>query len=342
MAQYVCIRITQLDNVNIALFDYDRHNTIYYFLTNADEYLYLRYGGRDERGPESYLDLHSLELALRQGLKLHAQYEAGELPPQPRSAPRFPKDIPLLRTEVIERGRCVECHLVGDYELMDQELAGQLTPERKRARMYRSPDIRTIGIELDVPKGLVVMEATGAVAEAGMESRDKIVAVNGTPVYTFGDFQYYYDNTPRDAREVTVSVERHGTRADLTVALPLEWWKTDLYHRFLSVDPQAGFTARRLTPEQRAELDLHPDGFAAEVTEIDSSAKAFNVHELQVGDIVYSVNGVDHSNLTTDIVAYIKLFTTAGEPFTMGYIRDGQRHQMQAETRRWDFRKPKW
>ncbi|MEX2015821.1 MAG: Trx7/PDZ domain-containing (seleno)protein [Candidatus Hydrogenedentales bacterium] len=342
MAQYVCIRTTQLDDVDIALFDYDRHNTLYYFLMNASEYIYTRYGGRDERAPESYLDLRSLELALAKGLELHAQHKAGQLPPQTRPEPRFPKDIPLLRTEVMERGRCVECHLVGDYELMEQELAGELTPQVKLERMYRSPDIRTIGIELDVAKGLVIANATGAVAEAGMRTGDRVIALNRTPVYTFADLQYHYDQMPRNAKEVTLTVERDGATHDLAVALPLEWWKTDLYHRFLSVDPQAGFVARRLTADERAEQGLHPQGFAAEVTEIDSSAKAFNVHSLQVGDVVYSVNGVEHNDLTTDIVAYIKLFTTAGEPFKLGYIRDGERLEMDAETRRWDFRKPKW
>ena len=342
MEQYVCIRITQLDDVNIALFDYDRHNTLYYFLMNADEYLYLRYGGRDERGPESYLDQDSLKLALAKGLELHEVHKEGALPPQEKPEPRYPKDIALLDREVIQAGRCVECHLVGDYELMDLELAGKLTPEVKLARMYRSPDIRVIGIELDIPKGLVVKDATGAVAEAGMQAGDTIVAVNGTPVYTFADLQHYYDKTPRDAQDVTFTVERGGERKALSVALPLEWWKTDLYHRFLSVDPQAGFTARRLTAEERAELDLHPEGFAAEVTEIDSASKAFNVHTLAVGDIVYAINGVEHSDLTTDLVAYIKLFTTAGEPFQLRYIRNGRRLDMDAETRRWDFRKPKW
>ena len=32
----------------------------------------------------------------------------------------------------------------------------------KLAHLYRSPDIKTLGIRLDVPKGLVVKEAQGA------------------------------------------------------------------------------------------------------------------------------------------------------------------------------------
>ena len=31
-----------MDDVDIALFDYDRYNTLYYFLMNADEQIYMR------------------------------------------------------------------------------------------------------------------------------------------------------------------------------------------------------------------------------------------------------------------------------------------------------------
>ena len=76
--------------------------------------------------------------------------------------------------------------------------------------MYRWPDIRTIGIELDVPKGLVVKETRDAARTAGMQPGDRIAAVNGTPVWTFGDLQYYYDRVPRGATRVSMTVDRGG------------------------------------------------------------------------------------------------------------------------------------
>ena len=54
-----------MDNVDIGLFDYDRYNTLYFFILNADEQIYMRYGGRDSVSPDSYLNLESLELASR-------------------------------------------------------------------------------------------------------------------------------------------------------------------------------------------------------------------------------------------------------------------------------------
>ncbi len=77
--------------------------------------------------------------------------------------------------------------------------------------MYRSPDIRTLGIELDVPKGLVVKEVRDAVAAAGMTPGDRIAAINGTPVWTFGDLQYHYDKVNRNADRIQMTVDRAGT-----------------------------------------------------------------------------------------------------------------------------------
>ena len=43
--QYVRVRITRMDDVDIALFERDWNNALYYFLMNADEQIYMRYGG---------------------------------------------------------------------------------------------------------------------------------------------------------------------------------------------------------------------------------------------------------------------------------------------------------
>ena len=51
LSQYVLVRITRMDGIDLGLFDYDRHNTLYYFALNADEQIYLRYGGRAAESP---------------------------------------------------------------------------------------------------------------------------------------------------------------------------------------------------------------------------------------------------------------------------------------------------
>jgi hypothetical protein len=325
-----------MDDVDIALFDRDWNNTIYFFILNADEQIYLRYGGRDARSPDAYLNLSSLELALEKGLELHGRYLKGELKKTGRPTPRTARDMPMLVERVMAQNRCVECHLIGDFDLMQREDAGTLD---KLAQMYRSPDVRTLGIELDVPNGLVVKETRGAALEAGMQAGDRIAALNGTPVWTFGDFQYHYDKVDRHAKQIRIAVDRGGRMVDFPVALPDRWWWTDLRFRQLSIEPRPEFDSRPLNAAEKREHGLRPDGFAGAVTSIGGFAQMFKVHELRAGDIVYAVDGVERDEIAHTPELYIRLRKTAGESVTLAVIREGKRIEMPVKTQRMYFRK---
>ena len=245
MSQYVLVRIIRMDTVDIGLFEHDRNNTLYFYLMNADEQIYMRYGGRDSAAADTYLSLASLEVALRQGLEQHERFKKGELAKAERPKPASPRDYPLLVERTFARGQCVECHLIGDFQNLHREKDKTLD---KMTHLYRSPDIKTIGIYLDVPKGLVVKEAKDAVAAAGMKAGDRITSVNGTAVLTFADLQHYYDKTDRRAAKTApFTVEREGKTEALTVTLPSRWWWTDVRYRQSSVEPRLYFDSRPLT-----------------------------------------------------------------------------------------------
>src|SRR3954453_20750621 len=166
LSQYICIRVTRMDDVDVGLFDRDWNNTIYFFALNSDEKIYLRYGGRDSASPDTYLNIESLELALRQGLQLHEQYLSGALKLPERPKALYPREIPLLVQRTFAQRQCVECHLIGDFQNLQREQEGVLD---KLTYLYRSPDIKTLGIELDVTRGLVVKQASGAAMAAGLK-----------------------------------------------------------------------------------------------------------------------------------------------------------------------------
>ena len=192
----------------------------------------MRYGGRDSTSPDTYLNLQSFESAARRALELHRRYENGDLKLPERPAPFLPRQIPLLVGRTFDRGRCVECHLIGDFENIQRQQDGTLD---KRTDLYRSPDIQRLGIELDIPKGLIVADARGPAEMAGMRPGDQILSLNGTAVWTFGDLQYFYDKVNREATQVHIAVERNGATRDLTVTLPPRWWWTDLKFRQSSI-----------------------------------------------------------------------------------------------------------
>ena len=333
MSQYVCVRITRMDNVDIGLFEHDRHNPLYYYILNSDEQIYMRYGGRDSEALETYLNLDSLELALKKGLEIHAK----GTPKSPRPTPDFAKNYSMLVERTFARGQCVECHLIGDYQNLHRERDHSLD---KMTHLYRSPDIKTIGIHLDVPKGLLVAKAQGPVAAAGMQPGDLITAVSGTPVYTFADLQHYYDKTDRHtAKQVVFTVERAGQTKDLTVQLPPRWWWYDVTYRQSSIDPRLYFGCQPLTPEDKTKHQLDPNGLACKVTRVDNFAVTVKSHSLQVGDIVYAVNGVDHDEFANTAELYMKLYMTPGNTAKLDVIRGESKIQSTLLSYRLSFRK---
>jgi PDZ domain len=325
-----------MDDVNVALFDRDWNNAVYYFVMNADEQIYMRYGGRDSKSDDTYLNLDSMEIALAKGLELHRQYQKGELKRVELPKPVYPREMPLLVKRTFEQHACVECHLIGDYQNLQCEQDGTLD---KLAHLYRSPDIKTIGIDLDVPKGLVVKQASGAVQAAGMKPGDRIIAVEGTPVWTFGDLQYRYDKVDRKAAKVQLTVERGAKPVTLAVALPPWWWLTDLRYRQSSVEPRTYFEDRPLTDAEKQKLGLKADGFASEVRYVADFARTMKSHELKAGDIVYAVDGVERDDAANSVNLFITLRKTAGDDVILDVIRGGQRMKMPLKTFRMSFRK---
>jgi hypothetical protein len=332
----VCARLTRMDDIDIGLLDRDWNNTLYYFVMNADEQIYMRYGGRDSQAPDTYLSLSSLELALEKGLQLHRQYQEGKMKKTERPPSLFPRQIPLLVERTIKRSACVECHLIGDYQNIHRELDGKLD---KLAHMYRSPDIKTLGIHLDVPKGLVVKEVRDAVEAAGMKPGDRIAELNGTPVWTFGDLQYHYDKVDRTAERLRITVERDGKPIDLWVTLPQRWWWTDLTFRQWTVEPRLYFDCRPLTEAEKLQRGFERDGFASEVTRVDMFAEMTKSHQLRVGDIIFGVDGVEQDKVANTAELFLKLRRTAGDTVSLDVLRDGTRKQLQLKTYRMAFRK---
>lgn len=336
LTQYVLIRVTRMDDVDLGLFDHDRYNTLYFYILNSEEQIYLRYGGRDAVSPDTYLNLESIRLAAEQGLELHRQFQAGKLERTPRPKALFPREIPALAEVTFAKNRCVECHLIGDLQNVQHEEDGKLD---KLMQMFRSPDLKTIGIHLDVPKGLVVKEAQGAVAAAGLRAGDRITAINGVGVWTFADLQHQYDKVPRPQKKIALTVDRAGTAVDLAVTLPVRWWLTDIRYRQLSVDPRVYFESRPLTDEEKKQHQLKPSGFASQVTRVDAFAGMLKSHELKAGDIIYAVDGVEEDAWAHTADLYLRLHRKAGDSVKLQVIREGQRVEMPLKTLRMSFRK---
>lgn len=332
--------MTELKGINIGLFDYDRHNALYFFILNGDEEIYLRYGGRDSVSPDSYLSLDSLELALQRGLELHDQWKEGNGPAWEAPEPFYPEQMPLLQEKEVSRGRCVECHMIGDYQAAQLELDGNLD---KAKLMFPSPDLKKLGIELDVPKGLLVDAVSGMAEAAGLQPGDTIAGFEEHKVYTFGDLQHRFGKHARDATSARLVVDRPGSDEPIELTMQLEplWWVTDIDYRYWSVDPQAYFGDEPLSAERKAELELPEDALACKVTSVNPRAAIVESHALQVGDEIVAVGGETRHGGLGSCGLYIKINVKSGETVTLDVLRAGEKISMPLKTHRQYYRKNK-
>lgn len=308
---------------------------MYYFILNADEQIYLRYGGRDAASASTYLDTESFDTALELGLKEHQQYKLGQ-GSRMLFEKKFiqPKDIASLNENVIKKNNCVECHLIADYQAIELEKRGLLN---KIQDMYLSPDIKTIGIELNIPKGLIINSATGAARD--LKEGDLITAIDQVSVLTFADLQYQLDKVDRNSKSLIISIERNGVVTDHTITLPSEWWVTDLSHRKWSIEPQLYLEAEPLSQQEKLALQLPTAGFASIITKLGIDHLMYEAHELKVGDMITAVNGIQTNHLTQDLSTHIKLSHRAGDTVQLSIIREGAEMTLPLTTGRLSFRK---
>lgn len=337
LQKYVRARVTSMSGIDIAHYTRDWHNSLYYFVINSDEDIYLRYGGRDAQAADTYLDFDSFSLALKLGLEEHQRFLRGETTPPPRSEPRRPYEIPSLKRDIIDQQRCTECHLIADYTMREKEAAGLLDPIRD---LYQSPDIRQLGIHLDIPKGLVILRSEGPAAAAGILPGDLITSVESQRVLTFGDLQYRYNQLNRAATTVELGISRNGESSRHTITLPFEWWRSSIDFRHWTVEPLLLFESQALSPKDKERLELPLDGFAARVTAVDIEAILNQHHQLEIGDIITHVDGVARNPRTRDLPTHIKLSYQAGDELPLDILRDGAELTLPLKTRRQNFRKP--
>jgi len=205
--------------------------------------------------------------------------------------------------------------------------------------MFRYPDIRNIGIHLDVPRGLVLERATGAAAAAGLRSGDKIASVNGVSVFTFGDLQFEFDKIARDAKEFSLEIERAAERINKEIELPERWWYYDVSFRYWSIDPLVYFDSEPLSGAEKQALGLPADGLASRVTAVDSIGTSFGLHSLQLDDVIMAVNGVDRDEVADSAMLYLRLNVTPGDSAKLTVLRDKEQIEMELKTKRQFYRK---
>ncbi len=323
MSKYVLVRLTRIETLDIGHYEFDPQVTTYFFVMNADEQIYLRYGGRDDASGDTYLNLKSLEIALERGLEQHKLFEDGKLAAPKRAPAKFVKDYAEIRDGPIKNNNCVHCHAIGQGQTGDLIRAGKLD---KKKDLWVYPDIKRMGITLDVEKGLVVKDSAGAAKKGGLAKKDEITHLNGTQVLTFGDLQHLLNKVPAEATELELTVKRKEESAGVKIALDKLWRVTEIERRATTqrAEPFPEFWGKPLTEDDRRKLGLKPKGFAVKVSKfwVKTNAQAAG---LQVDDVLYAVDGVEEDEYTDNAGLYVKLNKSAGDTIKVGVLRGSKK-----------------
>ena len=322
--------------MDLAKFDFDRHNAVYYFIINSAEDIYLRFGGRNTISADAYLDLKSLELALALGLAEHEKFSAGKRPADPAASPLFPRDVAGLRENVVMRNRCVECHHIAHFQTTVAEKFGKLVKKRD---MFRYPEFERLGIQIEIPKGLVIKEASATAARAGLRPGDLIQSLNDHRVLTVADLQYRLNQVDRESKTLSISVLRKGQSVSHQIDLPTDWWFTELLHRNLTVNPLVYFDEEILAQEERNTLNLPAGNFASRITNIPVEALLEEAHTMEEGDIIIAVEGQVRDPLGLGAKIHIKLNHKSGSVLKVTVLRDGKELILPLKTSRLVFRR---
>jgi hypothetical protein len=323
LREFVCVRVEDMTNVDIGLFDFDPDSTLYCFIINADEQIYMRYGGRDDSDAEKFLNMESLEIALERGLDQHKKYAAGELAKVDKPASKAPADYPEVKNGPMAKGQCVHCHQLGAGKTKLLQSQGKLD---RLKDLWVYPDVKRLGIELDPKEGLAIDDVDGAAKDAGLKKKDEITKLDGKPVYTFGDLQYLLDKHPADSKTLKLTVLRKDAEVEVEIALD-KWWRvTDISRRSVlhAVEPFPEFWGKQLDDATRTKLGLKDGEFGLEVTKFWVKTNAQNAG-LQVGDIVYGVDDITTSEYTTSPTTWIKLNRNAGDNVKLKVWRAGKK-----------------
>jgi serine protease Do len=335
-ADYICVRITDLGQWDLALARWDFDLTFAALLMHADGTVYHRYGGRGPGSAEQYLSLTSLARLLRDTLGEHIAYAQRPSPP-PALAPRLAIDLPVLQKKRA-RGQqidCVHCHTVNDAEHVDAVLGGRW----RREELWQHPDPARIGLTLDREhQAMVTAVAPGSpAAKVGIAPGDTLLSLGGQrSVRTFSDVQWALHQTPFGGGEVPVRFRSGKAEVAATLVLA-EGWKRCTPEDYAwrpykwNLSPAAGFGGPALDTAAKQKLGLEPTAFAFRVQylvdwgEKAHRGRAAKAAGLQKGDVVVAFGGRSDFVSMDHFHAFVALAWVAGAATEIKVLRGGQR-----------------
>jgi serine protease Do len=216
--EFVCVRITRMNDVDIGVFQFDFDLTWACFFLDGNDRVYSRYGSRDADSAETRVSVAGLKHTMRAVLADHQPpTEYDELRP------------PFLAREVYTRERgCMHCHNVWEGLRERARTEGTFTPES----LFVYPLPENIGLTLDVERGneVVAVQPGSPASRAGIEPSDILARIGTTEIRSQADVTHALHLAPQEG-EVALRWRRAEKTHEAVVSLTRGWKRTDLSWR---------------------------------------------------------------------------------------------------------------
>ena len=315
-----------MNGVNLEEFQFEYDLTWMAFFQNEKGQTYTRYGGREDRGPETHLTKASLVRVMRQVLELHKNGDvqiASRFEPKPTNTVT-PSDVPTLKPMMAKRkdSSCIHCHDVKVARLRHKRDLSEL--KKSMVFTYPTPKLFGLHVDPDIQNRVAKVETGSAADKAGIESDDILLSSGGQRILTFGDFTRVLEFAP-DGGKIDLKLKRGDAARSVSVDLPKGWkqstdpsWRPSLG----MVGPGGGFWGRSSNAAERKRLGLTKEDLAIRVTFIWAPhAKATGI---RLKDVVVSIDGQTNEMNMRQLHGYLQLNRKWGDTVPM-VVRRGDR-----------------
>lgn len=206
-----------MNDVNLALFQFDYDLTWMGFFLNAGQGIYSRFGGRAADDAEGRLTVAGLKNTMRRVLSLH-QKTPEEAAPAP-VRPKYPQDL------FVTKGTgCMHCHHV--WEGLRKQAKKDGTFSRALLDVYPLPE--NIGLEMNIDAGNRVarVQPASPSARAGLKPGDVLDRIALVKILAQGDMLWALHNAPAQGR-LPIAWLHDGQPRSAVLDLPAGWKQRD-------------------------------------------------------------------------------------------------------------------
>ncbi len=337
--QFVCVRLIQTNNLDLALFQYDYDMSWASMFLTPDLAVLGRYGTRagSQANSDTYLSKAGFAKAAERALALFKDYpnNAAELAAKKGTKPQYtkPSEIPGLSDRpgvATVRQNCVHCHMLKEFGLRAKWEAGKLTKDD----LYLYPLPQNIGLTIDKHDGLLVASvAAGSPADkAGLKAGDTLAAIGTQSLISMADIQWALNAAPSDG-SLTVKIVRGGQPQVKTLALSGDWKKSDIAWRASSwYGLRHGVKFDPLSPADKEKRGLSAEQLALLIRNIYSPQGKGPHAVLRAGlkqnDVIVAVDGQTQAMNESDFIVYLRTAHGPGESVKFTILRGDQRREL--------------